>query len=61
MKIVRPMTQSDSASSGRASTGGWQAGRQLEGRVCEERGGRPGGSMRAEGTEGSEGVGGRMW
>lgn len=36
MKIVRPMTQCDSASSGRASTGGWLAGRQPEGRACEE-------------------------
>lgn len=36
MKIVRPMTQADSASSGRASTGGWRAGRQPEGRRWEE-------------------------
>lgn len=51
MKIVRPMTQSDSASSGRASTGGWRAG--------SLRGGRPGGSM--GGVEGAGWVGGRMW
>lgn len=50
MKIVRPMTQSDSASSGRASTGGWRAD--------SLRGGRPGGSMRGWGNGGS-GVGGR--
>lgn len=58
MKIVRPMTQADSASSGRASTGGWKG----EG-VGGEKGwgwGVAEGSTRAEAT-GSGGVGGRMW
>lgn len=47
---MRPMTQADSASSGRASTGGWQAGSLRGG--CGKRksveGGRPGGSTGAE-------------
>lgn len=52
---MRPMTQADSASSGRASTGGWWAGRQPEGRgVGGEKGrGVVGGSTRAEASEGS--------
>lgn len=51
---MRPMTQADSASSGRASTGGWWAGRQPEGRVWEEKRGVgvAGASTRAEATEG---------
>lgn len=61
MKIVRPMTQADSASSGKASTGGWRAGRQPEGRGWEEKGG--GGEvvrgLRQRRDRG--GVAGRMW
>lgn len=50
------MTQCDSTSSGRASTGGWQTSRLVgEG---QGRGGRPGGSIKLRGSEGgAEGCG----
>lgn len=54
---LKLMTQCDSTSSGRASTGGWQAS-QLGRWVGGVRRGRPGGSMRlAGGGGGAEGCG----